>query len=464
MPIVKKILNGLGFCVLGFWVLVALFMFIPKDSGLPKDLRQRANLVGDQIAETKALLETSRKQYHSMMKNLPNNDILLSITKKESLQDIFDKAEQHIEKASQINEKELVRLLKKNKEKTSGKILQDIQSIEILIARAQNKIQYPVHRLTRLQSLIGQMEASCKKAMERADEFSAMVDGIKNGTLARVKTDFPDNTQKIDQRFTPLAQMAQQNMEAKNHVADILSQYKTGSPIKYSSLADSIDVIDNFYSGIDQTEDKYTKMFLSLYTSYTKILDDMKEEPHSGRQEADYFHKYFMEVNGEIRKSTSWEPVTKDLYMANIDNLGMAILSKKIGQFDDEANKYATPPGIAYMGDPKYGEWKTDSTGDRFWSWYGKYAFFSSIFLFPPRGFGYSYWDGFRRNYRYNRPYYGRTVSGQTLYGSRGYFTKRTSRYQSSSFARTGGFFSQSPSARNGGSRVRGGGPGGRGK
>ncbi len=463
MPIVKKILNGFGFYVLGFWVLVSLFMFMPKNPGLPKNLRQQADLAGKQIAETKNLLETSRKKYHSILESLPTDGPLPSIIREEHLEKPFDTAAQDIDKASQIN-RDLARLLKKDKEKTAATVRQHMQDMDVLLAKARRNIPYPVHRITRLQSLIGQVKESCNKATEKADAFSAMAADIKEHILARVKADFPKITQKIDQRFFPLAQMEEQNIKAKNHVAQIYSQYEDGLSVNYHSLADAIDTIDSLYSNMEKTKDQYTKMFLSLYTSYTKILDDMKEEARSGRQEPEYFHKYFIEKDGKTRKDTSWEPVSQTFYMANIDNLGMAILSKKVGQFDDEANEYATPPGIAYMGDPKYGEWKTDSRGNSFWSWYGKYAFFSSIFMFPPRGFGYNHWDGFRRNYRYDRPYYGRTASGQALYGSKGYFTKRSSRYQRSSFARTGGFFSQSPSARNGGSRVRGGGPGRRGK
>ncbi len=49
-----------------------------------------------------------------------------------------------------------------------------------------------------------------------------------------------------------------------------------------------------------------------------------------------------------------------------------------------------TVPGSYLVGNPNYGHWNQDSSGNSFWSWYGKYALFSSVI----RGFG-----GFGSNY-----------------------------------------------------------------
>ena len=94
-----------------------------------------------------------------------------------------------------------------------------------------------------------------------------------------------------------------------------------------------------------------------------------------------YFHKYIQETDGETEE-TGWVKVNPSFYAQNINNLGMAILSKPYGEF--EPDTMAAPPGMAYVGNPEYGEWKKDESGSSFWSWYGRYALFSSLFFFPP--------------------------------------------------------------------------------
>lgn len=174
-----------------------------------------------------------------------------------------------------------------------------------------------------------------------------------------------------------------------------------------------------------------------------------------------YFHKYLQESNGET-KETGWIKVNPSFYEQNQENLGMAILSKPYGEMEPEA--HAAPPGMAYVGNPAYGEWKTDDNGNDFWSWYGRYAFFSNLFFFPPYFYHYGTWNRWRTDYRYKKPYYGRTKSGGYAFGTRGGMVKRSPRYQNTTFARTGGFKSGPASVRGGGSALRGGGPKGKGK
>ncbi|WP_022666128.1 hypothetical protein [Desulfospira joergensenii] len=181
------------------------------------------------------------------------------------------------------------------------------------------------------------------------------------------------------------------------------------------------------------------------------------------RTDVAYYHKYLLEEDGET-KETGWEKVNPSFYEQHYEDLGMAIVSKPYGVFEEDRLTQAAPPGISYVGNPKYGEWKKDEKGDSFWSWYGRYAFFSSMFFFPPSYFYYNSWHGWNNNYRHQRPYYGASKTGARRYGTFGSQVKNSPRYQSSSFARTGGFKSRTPSVRGAGARVRGGGPGGKGK
>ena len=176
-----------------------------------------------------------------------------------------------------------------------------------------------------------------------------------------------------------------------------------------------------------------------------------------------YFHKYVIEEDGKTRE-TDWVQVNPSFYEQHMANLGMAILSKPYGVFEADQLAQAAPPGMANVGNPKYGEWKEDNNGNQFWSWYGRYAFFSNLFFYPPYYYPYGGWYGWHRNYRHKKPYYGTTKNGKRQYGTFGSQVKNSPKYRNSTFAKTGGFKSGPVSVRGAGSRVRGGGPGGKGK
>jgi len=173
-----------------------------------------------------------------------------------------------------------------------------------------------------------------------------------------------------------------------------------------------------------------------------------------------YFHKYLKEENGETSE-TGWEAVNASFYEQNLENLGMAILSKPYGEFEPDSQ--AAPPGMAYVGNAKYGEWKKDENGNNFWSWYGRYAFFSHLFFFPPHYYSYGSWNRWNTGYRHQKPYYGQTNTGYT-YGTRGTRMNQSPRYQNSTFSKTGGLKTASASVRGGASGLRGGGPNSKGK
>ncbi|MCP4024348.1 MAG: hypothetical protein GY729_21075 [Desulfobacteraceae bacterium] len=179
-------------------------------------------------------------------------------------------------------------------------------------------------------------------------------------------------------------------------------------------------------------------------------------------QEA-YYHKYLLEENGET-KETGWEKVNASFFDQNLEFMGMAILSKPYGVFEEDQLAQAAPPGMAYVGNPKYGEWKKDEKGESFWGWYGKWAFFSNLFFFPPTYFYYNSWRGWNRDYRHKKPYFGKTKKGFQKYGTYGNYIKKSPRFQSTNFAKSGGLKTSAASVRGAGSKLRGGGPKAKGK
>ena len=88
-----------------------------------------------------------------------------------------------------------------------------------------------------------------------------------------------------------------------------------------------------------------------------------------------------------------------------------------------------TPAGMAFVGNPRYGQWQTNG-GNSFWMWYGAYRLFGD--LFGVRGSPYSYrrdeWDAWSTGYR-GKPYYGEDKDKKERYGTGGYVTGSSNRY-----------------------------------
>jgi len=176
----------------------------------------------------------------------------------------------------------------------------------------------------------------------------------------------------------------------------------------------------------------------------------------------DYYHKYKIIENGKIY-TTGWVKVDEATYQKNIKNLGMAIISKPKGKYETEVSNIPEPPGMSFVGNPHYGEWKTDNNGHSFWYYYGMYSFFSD--LLGGNHYSRNDYNNYRSSYSSHKPYY-----GNGRYGTLGRDTKKGLR--NSTFSRTGGFKRapkivkaySSRSYRNIGSHVRGRGPGGGGK
>ena len=147
--------------------------------------------------------------------------------------------------------------------------------------------------------------------------------------------------------------------------------------------------------------------------NYSIILSDMDN------RNSRYYHKYntiIEKPDTVLVDSTDWTKVSDIFFNANINNLGMAIATKK----DGKLSKVASPAGYNnFVGNEKYGRWE-NRNGGSFWQFYGQYAFMSSMFnmmAYPARR---SYWNDYRGGGYYgSRPYYG--PSGRSVYGTQSY-------------------------------------------
>lgn len=185
-----------------------------------------------------------------------------------------------------------------------------------------------------------------------------------------------------------------------------------------------IFIIMNYFNTNSSSDVKYEKTpvdniitNLSNENNYSIILSDMDN------RNSRYYHKYSTIIEKPdtvLVDSTVWIKVSDIFFDANINNLGMAIVTKK----DGKLSKVASPAGYDnFVGNKKYGRW-VDRNGGSFWRFYGQYAFMSSMFnmtAYPARR---SYWNDYRSGGYYGiRPYYG--PSGRA-YGTQSY-TRRGS-------------------------------------
>ncbi len=207
---------------------------------------------------------------------------------------------------------------------------------------------------------------------------------------------------------------------------------------------------------------------LDRYPEYSIILEDMKVE---GAFFKDYYHRYRLvwvesgpgsESKPRMRQRiTGWYPVSKKLFDKYRSCLGMTLVAKTK---DGRVVTTPQPPGYQYVGDPRYGRWRTDDKGNRFWEWFGQYMFFRTLFGGIGGVYGpiyYDDWNSYRTTIRRGAPYYGRRYAdGTHRFGTQ---SKRTQKAHPTFFQRQQqrmaakkSSFAQRVKSRTGRSRVSG--------
>lgn len=208
------------------------------------------------------------------------------------------------------------------------------------------------------------------------------------------------------------------------------------------------------FPGDDNMAEIYIDAIDDTYCQKIKVLRDGVSDS-SGRPDpaANYCSQY--DTPSEIADGIYW--VDADEF--NAEAIGMDIYSKAYGDFASQASTAATPPGMAYVGDPTTGEWREDSNGNSFWHYYGQYLFFNQL-IGGPNSYHYrSEYDTWNRGYRYNnQPYYAGT-SSTPRYGA--HSPQVSSRFAGSAYVGTG---LNTATVRNAGPAARAGGPGNGGK
>ncbi len=156
---------------------------------------------------------------------------------------------------------------------------------------------------------------------------------------------------------------------------------------------------------------------------FSVIIEDMDVD---GTFFKTYKHKYkVIRVQDSIPYETSsdWKEVDKNFFWKNENNLGMVVLEKAP---DGSISKAAAPPGYRYVGDNRYGEWRTHN-GSSFWSFYGRYMFMSQMFGMINRPVYRSDYNTYRGGGYYGRKgYYGPKEGQHTRYGTNSAQTRKS--------------------------------------
>jgi len=166
---------------------------------------------------------------------------------------------------------------------------------------------------------------------------------------------------------------------------------------------------------------------MSTYASYSIILHDMDAD---GSYSTDYKHQYKI-IKAKTKDAapeqtvTQWYNVDENFFLKHQNNMGMEIASKSL---DGKVSKVASPPGYSnYVGNSQYGRWRSDSHGNSFWEFYGKYAMMRDMFSLATYPIYRSSYNDYHTNYYGRRAYYGpRSSSGTYRYGTGGSYTSST--------------------------------------
>ncbi len=226
--------------------------------------------------------------------------------------------------------------------------------------------------------------------------LSLIVQGCGDRYEARVA----ENYQMTAQRISELGRLLD-SREIRNSV--IAQQYADRLIYQQPKMAEIADTL-----GRDATS------FGIPYQSLVKRLQAVNTKPGSEQE----FNAAIDELNNLWIAS---DPVIFNDSLLDIVNT-LADLSNgtlpRINIPPKQADELITP-GNQLVGNPNYGKWQTDSSGNSFWEWYGQYMLLSTVAgaVFGNR-YGYHQgpiyrddWYG-RQNYSYHHDY------GRNAYGS----------------------------------------------
>lgn len=90
-----------------------------------------------------------------------------------------------------------------------------------------------------------------------------------------------------------------------------------------------------------------------------------------------YFQRYKL-IHGFAGPEYITVRTGQDFWQENLKNLGMSLFRRSEG--DDLGSTTPAPPGTLFIGDPAYGTWVYEKSGNRIWKFHRAYRHFPEIF------------------------------------------------------------------------------------
>lgn len=384
--------------------------------------------------------ETVERAKTSMSETVSDLEDIASVVEAELATDAYasvrDEWTVRIQKARQaITEyekhiAEAVRYAEKDDNDLRGRIMQTLRAGHTDRANARRELRAAQEFVRTVSALQENREQHVTTARRRLDGVSTSASSATRRELEATIDEFPAKRSTLEAHLTRLDDMIEE--------ANALEQQLESKDIALVAVAlRRAEVLANDFGSEANLARSRARQ---LHTSWTKTLTDMNILDTGNR--VTFQHEYLYvrtDRQGNVTRDEKWEDVNERTFEQHQKHLGMAIAQKPRGNFDNEVVTTAQPPGYAYVAQPgennQYGHWRTDSSGNSFWEFYGQYAFMRDIF------WGSSYqpiyandYRSYRDSYSNNRPYYG-TSNGQARYGTQGTVTRTRysdSRYRSS--------------------------------
>lgn len=539
---VKHELIGYGIVFTLAIIIVAIFTFFI--SGLSGDTKKRAeNVLVALTREEKAFRDA--ETLYQKEKTMGYFPAIASHEADEAWLSYFDETRQTFSQLDTIKT-ELEKLLDKDASKDQETVNEYVFVMNRQLENIQAAYRYPLQRISIAKELQEKTDATihqiflnyhhAKTSMEilhsqkNRDENTKILPVAKY--LLREMEKVKEETEKLERQSTidllDLYDAQQTARSVKQKLIYLLSEKSPFSsellssksmilidmksryfftPIRYSWNSSS-DYSDNtyVYSPIEIGYEQYKTLQgqedsmlgsgngnSAFFEMNGQALFDMKEQWPYDSTDAEYwilditpkyYHRYAVFSNDRLELS-DWVEVSETLFYRHLPHYGMAISSKPYGYLSAEAFNDASPPAIAFVDNPLYGQWD-----DKEWHFYPAYNTVFSPYMLS-KHYTRDEYDAWKQSLKRHHDFYGKTVR----YGTRSPILYKSPTFINSDFVRlyidlvdlhhdklhykgilhendqndgsgggSGGFGGSSYSAKNAGRSLKGGGPGGYGK
>lgn len=294
-----------------------------------------------------------------------------------------------------------------------------------------------------------------------------------SAVVQKAETDWPQKKADLDSRLSSLRDLQQQSETAWQTSAEARREAASSdyAHLNFGALFSAADTLKTDAAQAPQKTAELQSLTGQLYTAWDKVLVDMETRgigsdksydqkirtvtTHlAGAQTAGAQSSSGQTASGQTTSAENWVVVSKPVFDAERNDLGMAIEHKPGGEYDFEAERVPQPAGFAYMASPaegrnQYGYWD-HRDGHDFWVFYGQYALLRDLlFNHDYRPLDRYEWDGYYGSRRSGQTYYGRDEEHNApKYGTAGSSTQ--DRYSGSTFAKSGGFRSSEYASHSG--------------